>query len=83
MKETFAVLNQMVADRAIENYAVAGAIGSMFYVEPFSTEDLDVFVLMPENQVVLERPGVDYLKARGYTESRSQKQNVHQTQCSE
>ena len=43
MKETFAVINQMVVDGAIEDYAVAGAIGAMFYVEPFSTEDLDVF----------------------------------------
>ena len=48
MKETFAVLNQMVADGAIENYAVAGAIGAMFYVEPFSTQDIDVFVLTPD-----------------------------------
>jgi len=58
MKETFAVINQMVVDGVIEDYAVAGAIGAMFYVEPFSTEDLDVFVL--------------YLKARGYTEIRKE-----------
>ncbi len=44
MKETFAVLNGMVADGVIENYAVAGAIGAMFYVEAFSTKDLEVFV---------------------------------------
>jgi hypothetical protein len=72
MKETFAVINQMVADGAIENYAVAGAIGSMFYVEPFSTEDLDVFVLTPEDRLVIELPGWDYLKARGYTEIRKE-----------
>ena len=71
-KQTFTVLNQMVADGVIENYAVAGAIGAMFYVEPFSTEDLDVFVLTPENQVVLEIPGLDYLKARGYDEWRKE-----------
>lgn len=51
---------------------MAGAIGAMFYVEPFSTEDIDAFVLMPENQVVLESPGLDYLKARGYTEWRKE-----------
>ena len=54
----------MVADGVIENYAVAGAIGAMFYVEPFSTEELDVFVLTPENQVALEIPGLDYLRVR-------------------
>jgi hypothetical protein len=36
-KQTFAVINQMVADGAIEDYALAGAIGAMFYVEPFSS----------------------------------------------
>jgi hypothetical protein len=66
-KKTFAVLNQMVADGAIENYAVAGAIGAIFYVEPFSTEDLDVFVVTPEDRLIIELPGWDYLKARGYT----------------
>ena len=57
----------MVADGIIENYAVAGAIGAMFYVEPFSTGDLDVFVITPEDRPIIELPGWDYLKARGYT----------------
>jgi hypothetical protein len=72
MKETFAVLNQMVADGAIENYALAGAVGAMFYVEPFSTQDIDVLVMTPENRIVIELPGIDYLKARGYTEFRNE-----------
>ena len=55
----------MVADGVIENYAIAGAIGAMFYVEPFSTKDLDVLVATPEDRI--ELPGWDYLKARGYT----------------
>lgn len=66
-KQTFAVLNQMVADGVIEDYAVAGAIGAMFYVEAFATADLDVFVLTPENRIIIELPGWEYLKARGYT----------------
>ena len=72
MERTFAVINQMVADGVIDNYAVAGAIGAMFYVEPSSTEDLDVFVLTSNDQLVLEIPGLDYLKARGYTEWRKE-----------
>ena len=48
MKETFAVLNQMVADGAIDDYALAGAVGAMFYVEPFSTHDIDVLIVSPE-----------------------------------
>jgi hypothetical protein len=72
MKQVFAVLNEMVRDGALENYAVAGAIGAMFYVESFSTKDIDVFVLTPEDQAVLEIPGLEYLKTRGYTEWRNE-----------
>ena len=72
MEPTFAVINDMVADGVIENYAVAGAIGAMFYVEPFSTKDLYVFILTPEDQLVLEIPGLNYLKNRGYTELRNE-----------
>ena len=74
MKETFAVLNEMVRDRAIENYAVAGAVGAMFYIEPFSTQDIDVLVVTPgtEDNLLIELPGLDYLKAKGYTEIRGE-----------
>lgn len=72
MKATFAVINQMVVDGAIENYAAAGAIGAMFYVEPFSTEDLNLFVLTPKDLLIVELPGWEYLKTRGYTEIRKE-----------
>jgi hypothetical protein len=52
IKKAFAVLNQMVADRIIENYAVGGAIAAVFYVEAFSTEDLDVFVPAPQDRLL-------------------------------
>ncbi len=72
MKRVFALLNEMVRDGALENYAVAGAIGAMFYVEPFSTQDIDVLVMTPRDRLVIELPGLDYLKARGYTEFRNE-----------
>jgi len=74
MKETFAVLNQMVADGAIENYALAGAVGAMFYVEPFSTHDIDVLVVVPETEgkLIAELPGWKYLSSHGYSEIRGE-----------
>jgi hypothetical protein len=72
MKQVFALLNEMVRDGALENYAVAGAIGAMFYVEPFSTQDIDVLVMTREDRLVIELPGLAYLKARGYTEFRNE-----------
>lgn len=68
------MLNQMVKDAAIENYAVAGAVGAIFYIEPFSTQDIDVLVAIPEpeGQVIAELPGWRYLNAHGYSEIRGE-----------
>lgn len=59
----------MVEDGVIENYAVGGAIGAMFYVEAFATEDIDVFVMMPtaaNSLLVSLDPYATYLTERGY-----------------
>ena len=68
------MLNQMVADGAIENYALAGAVGAMFYVEPFSTHDIDVLVVVPETEgkLIAELPGWKYLSSHGYSEIRGE-----------
>ncbi len=64
----------MTRDGAISNYAIGGAIGAVFYVEPFATQDIDVFVLMEAEQtvVVTEIPGWEYLKEHGYTQIRGE-----------
>lgn len=74
MKKTFQVLNEMVRDAVIESYAIAGAIGATFYVEPFATQDVDALVMMPEAQggLITEIPGWEYLQKRGYTEMRGE-----------
>ena len=50
MKQVFRVLNDMVRDGAIPNYAIGGAIGAVFDVESFSTQDLDVIRRDAERQ---------------------------------
>lgn len=74
MKKVFQLLNEMVRDRQIANYAIGGAIGAVFYVEPFATQDIDVFVMMETEPtgLVTSIPGWDYLKERGYTEIRGE-----------
>jgi hypothetical protein len=64
----------MTRDGAIPNYAIGGAIGAVFYVEPFATQDIDVFVLMEAEQtgLVTEIPGWQYLKEHGYTDIRGE-----------
>ncbi len=74
MKKVFQLLNEMVRDGEMSNYAIGGAIAAVFYVEPFATQDIDVFVMMkPEaSGLVTTIPGWDYLKAHGYKEIRGE-----------
>jgi hypothetical protein len=47
VKETLEAINQMQADGIIGKYAIGGAVGATFYLEPAATVDLDVFVMLP------------------------------------
>lgn len=48
MRAALEALNHLVADRVIESYAIGDAIGASFYLPAMQTEDLDVFVFLPE-----------------------------------
>lgn len=68
IKSTIAAINQMQADGVIERYAIGGAVGATFYLEPVATLDVDVFITFrPEAGSLLAtaQPVFDYLKARG------------------
>ena len=64
----------MTKNGELENYAIGGAIGAVFYVEPFSTKDIDVFVMMNSEAtgLVTTIPGWRYLKELGYKETRGE-----------
>ena len=68
IKDTIAAINQMQADGVIERYAIGGAVGATFYLEPVATLDVDFFIdFRPEAGNLLASPQsiYDYLKARG------------------
>jgi hypothetical protein len=69
VKETIAAINQMQADGVISKYAIGGAVGATFYLEPAATLDVDIFVILPTSPGGLLNlsPIYDYLKARGGT----------------
>lgn len=70
MKKTIEVLNQLQKKGLIKDYAIGGGIATIFYVEPFFTYDLDVFIIpsgMPREQnLILLSPIYGYLEAKGY-----------------
>ena len=46
MQAALRALNQIVADRVIEQYAIGGAIGASFYIEAMQSEYIDAFVFL-------------------------------------
>jgi hypothetical protein len=70
IKETIATINQMQSAGVIERYAIGGAVGATFYLEPIATLDVDIFVTFKSGTagaIVSLQPIFDYLKARGGT----------------
>lgn len=64
------VLNRLEQNQLVERYAIGGAVGTMFYTEPFLTEDVDVFVVVPQDRENSLNPLTDiygYLAGAGYS----------------
>lgn len=68
MEQTLKVINRMEADGIIERYAIGGAVAAIYYLEPFDTADLDVFVEVRAagQGLMLLTPIYDYLRQQSY-----------------
>jgi hypothetical protein len=69
MKATLEAINQMQAEGIIGQYAIGGAVGATFYLEPLATLDVDIFVTLPsatEGRLLSLAPIYDHLQTRGY-----------------
>jgi hypothetical protein len=74
MEKIFAILNEMESHGVIGRYAIGGAIGSIFWIEPVTTKDIDVFVALPtarSGTLLTLAPIYEFLTARGF-EARGQ-----------
>jgi hypothetical protein len=68
IRDVIVAVNHMEADGVIERYAIGGAVGATFYVEPVATLDIDLFVTfraIGESVLLPLQPIYDYLMARG------------------
>jgi len=73
IREVIKTVNQMQADGVIEKYAIGGAVGATFYLEPVATLDVDIFVAFKAeagSRIVTPQHIYDYLTARGGTVER-------------
>lgn len=65
--DIFAELEAAVTDGIVKRYAVGGAVGATFYIEPAATQDVDVFVVFDQSAALLVSLATiyDYFTARG------------------
>jgi hypothetical protein len=70
VKRTLQVLNELEKQGVFSRYAIGGAMAATFYVEPFLTFDLDVFVLLQAGTtgLISLTPIYQALRTRGYRE---------------
>ena len=68
MKAALHVLNELEAEGCLGRYAIGGAMGSLFYADPVTTFDLDIFVVLPkaENGLLTLEPLYEALRRRGH-----------------
>lgn len=66
------LLNEMQAAGVVERYAIGGAVGATFYLEPVATLDVDIFVTIGTSGGLLLslQPIYNYLTQRGATVER-------------
>jgi hypothetical protein len=62
------LINEMAEDGIIDQYAIGGAVGATFYLEPVATLDVDIFVAFRMEQgrtLISLHPIFDYLSEKG------------------
>jgi hypothetical protein len=68
MRATLEVINRMQADGVIGKYAIGGAVGAIYYLEPSATLDVDIFISLKtpsDSSLVTLSPIYDYLISHG------------------
>src|SRR5438105_15426963 len=68
IEEVIRTVNQMKGDGIISNYAIGGAVGATFYLEPVSTLDVDIFIevhAIAGSSIISLDPIFSYLRERG------------------
>jgi len=61
------VINKMYQEGILKDYAIGGAVATIYYTEPFATKDIDIFFTPPEKEgIILLTPFYDFLLKKGY-----------------
>jgi hypothetical protein len=59
--------NDLVTAKLIEDWALGGALAAIYYVEPFTTYDADIFFIPTDKGLTAGVPAIyEYLQAKGW-----------------
>lgn len=74
MEKTLHVINQMHKQGLFKKYAIGGGIATLFYIEPFTTFDLDIFLILPEDTepLVSLSPLYQWMEKKGFKSIKEQ-----------
>lgn len=62
MEKAFKVINEMHKKGILKDYAIGGAIATIYYTEPFDTKDIDIFFIPPEKgKIIVLTPFYNWL----------------------
>jgi hypothetical protein len=81
LKKTIGVVTKLAEKRVINNYAIAGAVAALNYIEPMLTEDLDILISIDgfetrASGLLLLSPIENALAEMGYTERKDVGYNI-------
>ncbi len=68
MEKTFNIIREMCQENLFSRYAVAGGMAALFYIEPVTTFDLDIFILIHQKtgSIISLSPIYQWLEKRGF-----------------
>lgn len=67
LAEVLQAANGLVAAKLIEDWALGGALAAIYYVEPFTTYDADIFFIPADNGLAAGIPAIyAHLQAQGW-----------------
>jgi len=73
MKKTLMALNDLKKKGVIVDYAIGGGMGAVYYIEPFLTYDLDVFIRTKDESGMQPLAALySHLKAKGHRPEQEQ-----------
>jgi hypothetical protein len=65
--DVYRALNAMAEEGIVQQYAVCGGTGALFYTETLRTYDIDIFVVMEQKGLLIDiSPIYKWARSRGY-----------------